>query len=116
MSPELTPFVEAAYNSVHTRAPWVTHDAFVKFVEQSEVHPVEVEGRAVGAIVVNGPEIHACVDPEAHGLWYTKRAARLLSGVIEKNGYARTSATTEEGVKFVRRLGFEPVGDHWEKG
>ncbi len=110
----MTP-IEAAFQSVAPRAPSVTLEQFTKHASACEVYPVTVEGKTAGAILVNGPEVHACVLPWARGLWFNRAAMRVLDRVISVCGYARTKATTAEGEQFVTRLGFERRGEWFVK-
>jgi hypothetical protein len=71
-----------------------------------EVHPVLVDHTVVGAVLIFGPEIHACIS-DGYGRWLTKGILRnTLWGVLDEYGYATTSATTPAGEQFVKRLGF----------
>lgn len=101
-----------AARSVIARAPWVTPGAFSSAADGAECVPVEVDGRCVGAILVRGSEIHACIDPAGHGRWCGKPALRLLARVIAEHGRATTRvlATATAGLHFVARMGFKPVG------
>ena len=108
--------VEAAYNSASDRMPGVSLEEFAKALESSDVHPVCVRGKCVGAVIVNGCEIHACILESARGLWFGRKQAQILSAVLQKHGVAATRATTEHGVKFVQRLGFRQFGSLWLKG
>lgn len=107
--------LQAAFDSIRKRAPGVTPDAFVAAAAWCDVHPVTVDGAVVGAVLVKGPEIHACVAESARGRWLTRRVLGILRGVIEQHGKAITRATTQEGAAFVKRLGFLPVGGLWIK-
>ena len=107
--------IMAAFESVKSRAPELQFDVFEAYVSDAEVHPVSVDSKPVGAVIVKGAEIHACVLPEARGLWFTRRLLAVLRDVIAKHGYAVTSATTPDGVAFVRRLGFTQDSDRWVK-
>ena len=102
----------AAWRSVLPRFE-IEFDDFCQSLSGWDCHPVHVDGAVVGAILVNGPEIHACVIPEVAGRWMSRSALRVLNDVIDKNGYARTTATTDKGREFVERLGFELVGDEY---
>ena len=77
-----------------------------------ECHDVTVDGRDVGAILVIGPEIHACILPEGFGRWCNRRAVRILNDVIRRHGYATTSVAegNEDGARFVERFGFRLTG------
>lgn len=107
--------LRVAYESAEARMPGVSFDAFARAMDGAEVHPVKVAGECVGAVIVKGNEIHACVLPKASGRWFTRREARVLNDVIERYGFAQTSATTPAGVEFVRRLGFTRCGEIWKK-
>lgn len=103
-----------AYLSAQDRLDGLTFAEFARALSKAEVHPVNVDGECVGALIVDGPEIHACVNG-CKGLWVTRREVRILNGVIAKHGYAVTTATTSEGRQFVQRLGFKPFGGKWIK-
>lgn len=95
-----------AYESAAPRLDGMSFDAFLSGVAGFEVHPVLARGQLAGAVLVRGPEIHACVLPWARGRWFGRAEAALLNRVIDCHGAATTSATTEEGRLFVERLGF----------
>lgn len=108
----MTP-LEAAYLSIRDR--WDgTFEQFNQATAGWEVHPVFIGGEAVGAILVDGPEIHACI-ALGYGRWFRKEQARILNAVIEQHGYAQTHATTQAGIDFVLRLGFEPHGNAYRR-
>jgi NAD(P)H-nitrite reductase large subunit len=102
-----------AYQAASPRMPGVLLPDFLKAMEGAKVTPVHVDGKCMGAIIARGNEIHASVLPEAKGRWMTKQALRVLLDVIKEHGMATTYATTDEGVRFVKRLGFIPVADKW---
>ena len=108
--------VKAAYNSASARMPGVSLDDFASAVEKADVHPVCVRGECVGAVIVIGCEIHACILESARGLWFGRKHAQILRAVLQKYGVAATRATTEQGVQFVQRLGFRQFGSLWLKG
>lgn len=107
--------IAAAYESARDRMPGVSLEQFRSFAAGCEVHEVCVAGEVAGAIIVRGPEIHACVMPWACGRWMNKRALQVLRSVIERHGRAVTSATTDAGRAFVLRLGFVQRGAEWVK-
>lgn len=107
--------IEAAYLSAADRLQGIGVDEFARRVASMDVHPVDVDGRPAGAVIVCGNEVHACVLPEFKGRWFGRRMLVILRCVIEKHGKAITSATTEEGRRFVERLGFKQEGDDWVK-
>lgn len=100
--------LEDAYESAKGRLGGMTFDEFKQALEGWTVH--DLNG---GAILVNGPEIHVCIVERAKGMWATKRHFEVLREVVREHGYAQTSATTDEGIRFVQRLGFEREGDKW---
>lgn len=108
--------VKAAYRSAEGRLGGMPFDAFCDAVAGFDVMPVTRRGQVIGAVFVKGPEIHACIDPIFRGLWLGKREFRLLCDVIARHGFAQTSASTEDGRRFVRRLGFvEGQNGRWVK-
>lgn len=108
--------LQTALESIQTRAPMT--------LEQLQalnpvVHDVFVDGEDVGAVLVVGPEIHACIK-SGFGRWLHKKQLRILADVMDAYGYATTATTTQEGEAFVERLGFDLVGigdgvKHWRK-
>ena len=108
----MNPHLLKAYESLKDRAPGLTLDDFLKMAEGWDVHPVDVAGEPVGAVMLCGPEVHACIVPKARGLWCSKRMLRLLDEVIERHGHAltRVGRGSSEGHEFVSRLGFVAFG------
>ena len=109
----MTP-IEAAWLSLVDRFP-VSFEVFSAACEAVEVFPVVVDAELAGALLVKGAEIHACILPQFKGRWLTRKELRVMDAVIEKHGYAQTSATTAEGEYFVKRLGFEQHGDTFRR-
>jgi hypothetical protein len=95
-----------AYESARDRMPGVTFEQFAAEVAGFDVHPVKARGRLCGAILVRGNEMHPCVMPWAFGYWFGRAEAALLNQIIDTHGEATTTATTEEGRRFIERLGF----------
>jgi formylglycine-generating enzyme required for sulfatase activity len=106
--------LHAAWLSLVDRFP-ITYKQFQDFASDCEVNEVYVDGLPAGALIVKGPEIHACILPEFKGRWLTRKELRIMNSVIEKHGYAQTSATTPEGAFFVERLGFEKHGESYRR-
>lgn len=103
----------AAYESAKTRFPaGFSFSDFEKMAEGWEVFPVLVGGDVVGAVLRNGPELHACIKPEGFKRWMGKAQIRLIEETIEKHGYAltRVQQGNEIGAVFVKRLGFKASG------
>jgi hypothetical protein len=99
----------AAWESTRSRADW----SFAEFCELTngwDCHAVTVDGQIAGAVMVKGPEIHACILPAFKGRWMSKAMLRILRGVVAEHGMAITHATTHEGARFVERLGFRLEG------
>lgn len=109
----ITP-LQAAWLSMVDRLP-ITYKQFTDSLEGWTVNPVTVKGATAGALLVKGPELHACILPEFKGLWLSRKELRIMNEVIEKHGYAETSATTDEGAYFVGRLGFIQHGDKYRR-
>jgi hypothetical protein len=107
--------ITAAYMSAQARMGAVTLDEFRAAVKDCAVHPVSVQGKIAGAVIVNGAEVHACILPWAHKRWFGRGQARILNDIIAKHGYATTSATTAAGREFVERLGFKRAGQGYRK-
>ena len=104
-----------AFKSIACRVPGLRWLEFDAAVNRCDVHPVVVDGSIAGAVLVDGPELHACVMPWAIGRWMRKTHLKLIDGVIAKHGKAVTSATTDAGKQFVLRLGFVPDGGKYVK-
>lgn len=96
----------AAWQSTRARRDW-SFDEFLSLTNEWTVHPIIVRGVIAGAVMQNGPELHACVLPEFFGIWMSKRFVRLIDEVIGTYGCAVTYCKTKEGVDFVKRLGFD---------
>lgn len=107
--------IAAAYESAVDRLGGMTLEEFRGAMAKCRVYPVRVDGKIAGAIVADGNELHACILPWAHGLWFSRTAARILNDVIARYGYAKTQATTMAGKEFVERLGFVFRGDCYVK-
>jgi hypothetical protein len=92
----------------------VSFDQFKRSIADWEIHPVTLDDESIGAVLVNGPEVHACING-GYGRWVRRAQLRILHRVMEKHGYAQTHATTEAGREFVDRLGFKPYGDAFRR-
>lgn len=104
--------VAAAYEAIAPRVDF-SHGEFAAATAHWKVYPVNLAGQCYGAVMVNGPEIHACVQAHARRRWVNRRLLGVLRDVVKHNGLAVTSATTVEGEQFVRRLGFVKEGEKW---
>lgn len=106
--------IRAAFDSASDRMPGVSLDQFRAATADCAVTPVRVDGRIVGAILVSGAEVHACIRPEGFRRWVSKRLMRVLDSVVATHGYAVTRVRESNGAAlgFVRRLGFLTVIDN----
>jgi GNAT superfamily N-acetyltransferase len=104
----------AAWESVRGR--WnIEFDEFAELTKDWVVEPVVVDGKEAGAVLINGVEMHACILPFAQCRWFGKRMYRLINEVIDKHGYAQTHATTQDGIRFIERLGFKKHGESYRR-
>jgi len=105
--------LHAAYVSLEHRAE-ITFDQFRDAVAGWEIVPVTVGGELAGAVLINGPELHACILPAFFGRWLTRAVLRrTLHQVLARHGYAltRTTSGNDTGHAFVARLGFHKIFD-----
>lgn len=103
--------LEIAYLSICARCD-VPRDIFFRFFENWETYPVYVEGLQVGSILMDGPEIHACILPNGFGRWFTKKVYRdVFLCRLKIYGKLITSVSTNNSIgnQFVKRLGFRAV-------
>ena len=107
----MSPYLHAAWESVAQRSP-ITFDDFLSEFAGADAYPVSVDGKPVGAVIVVGPEVHACISG-GYGRWFKREHFLILRALIEVYGYAQTRVTTPAGEAFVRRLGFVPCGEVW---
>jgi hypothetical protein len=89
----------------------ITYEQFKEDTKDFEVTPVYYRNKVIGAMLVSGNNVHACIKPEYKGKWFGRVALRVISNIVEKYGEAITSATTEDGIKIVEALGFIKDGD-----
>lgn len=109
----MTP-LEAAYASLSERTS-IGWEEFLAFARDWDVVPVWLGGRLAGAVLIKGPEIHACILPWAHRRWLGRWALVLVNRLIDEHGYVQTHAATEAGKQFVARMGFLPHGDGYRR-
>lgn len=86
-------------------APHYTQAEFLASLANWECFPVRVDGEIVGAVLRNGPELHACIEQRGRGRWAGKWVYRLIQDTKKLWGFVATRADGV-GVEFVRRLGF----------
>lgn len=105
--------LEAAYESAKDRMR-LTREGFMETFCGWQVRPVKVRGKVVGAVLIGGNQIHACIKPEGFKRWLTKGVLQdTLWAVLAKHGRAITSVAkdNEIGHTFVAGLGFKPVSE-----
>lgn len=105
--------LEAAYESAKERMH-LSRDDFMATFGTWRVRPVKVRGELVGAVLVGGNQIHACIKPRGFRRWLTKGVLKdTLLAVITEHGRAITSVSkdNEIGHRFVAGLGFKPVSE-----
>lgn len=106
--------IRASWESLADRAN-IDYSNFYEFAKTCDIYPIEVAREVVGGMFVHDKDVHVCVLPKAIGKWSRKCHLRILQSVIDKHGYAQTSATTQAGVDFVEKLGFVKFGDVYRK-
>jgi hypothetical protein len=104
--------IYAAWQSLSNRSN-VTYIEFIEFAKSCDVYSVLCNNVIAGAVLVIGPDIHACILPFAKGKWMNRKHLRIINAIIDKHGYAQTSATTDDGKDFVTRLGFVQDGSNF---
>jgi hypothetical protein len=104
--------INAAWQSLSERCS-ITHTEFLQFAKKCDVYSVICNNVIAGAVLVIGPNIHACILPFAKGKWMNRKHLRIINAIIDKHGYAQTSATTDDGKYFVTRLGFIQDGSNF---
>ena len=105
----MTP-LQAAYTSAADRL-CMSFEEFEEAAKGFVCAPVEINGQLAGAVLIDGPMVHACILPEMFGRWVRKgQMRRVLGPIIEKYGFVLTSVKTGNtvGDSFVKRFGFEP--------
>ncbi len=102
--------LRTAWESVNERHP-CSFEEFAASAKGAQVIDIFYKGKDVGAFLILGPEIHACVKSEAHGAWFKRAGFAVIQQVIDRHGYAQTRMTAGNatGDKFVTRLGFVRV-------
>ena len=106
----ITEALDAAFDSASARLGGTTRAQFLAALKDFVCHPIEVNGKVEGAVLVDGPIIHACIKPAAFSKWLTRsRLETILLPIVDTHGYAETAcaANNREGLFFVRRLGFK---------
>lgn len=101
--------LQAAFDSMQTRLPsFVSYSLFKRLTKEWEVYPVKVNKIIIGALLIDGAEIHACIKPEGFNYWFNKAMLTILNNIIKEYGFAltRVAEGNEVGIAFVERLGF----------
>lgn len=96
---------------------------FERAMARFEFVPVRVAGEMVGAILRDGPELHAAVLEHARGRWVSRAVLRSVVDTVQRHGYAKTAVMNEHemGHEFARRMGFAEIAKdgvmtHYRKG
>lgn len=105
--------IECAYEATKDRLRGMSLAEFTRALDTADIHPVTLGNQCVGAVVQFGNELHACVLSFAKGRWFKRDHFALVRTVLNDHGEVVTSATTPEGERFVRRLGFKQEGEKW---
>lgn len=106
----------AAYESAEGRLRGMSFTEFLQAISNWDVLPVKVDGEIVGAVLMNGPEIHACIKPKGFKKWLTKSVLRkTVYRLVKEHGKAVTRVEEGNvlGEHFVSRLGFKKEGQEW---
>lgn len=97
---------------------WQFHDSygFDEFVADTsgwEFWPVVVGGELAGAMLVKGPEIHACILPRFFGRWASPSMYRRVLEHKKQHGRLVTTVNVDHdaGREFVERFGFTMTGN-----
>ncbi len=93
----------------------MSYEEFKQAIFEFEITPIHVNGEPAGALLVKDADVHACVLRKFKGRWFTRRVFGILNRLVEKHGYAQTSATTKDGEAFVQRLGFTKHGNEFRR-
>lgn len=98
-----------AHASLNGRSS-ISFEEFLLYFHDWKCVPVNVESKPVGALLMNGTEIHACIS-NGYGRWGSKSLLRELDAIKKQHGKATTSVATGNkiGEAFVERLGFNKV-------
>ena len=90
-----------AWQSTTQRSDW-SYDEFCEITKDWNVFPVKG-----GAVLTNGPQIHACIFPNS----LSKKALKVLYTVLQEYGEAITSTKigNKTGETFVSKLGFKKI-------
>jgi hypothetical protein len=106
---ERTELVERLILAMGERLPGMSPADLAARLDGWELH------EAAGAVVMRrGAEMHVAALPEARGRWASSTQARkLIRETFDRFGVVTTAVMKDHqpGHTFVRRLGFEPVGD-----
>jgi hypothetical protein len=105
--------LQAAYEAAAPRTT-ATFEQFCAAVVGWDAVPVTVGDALAGAVLIKGPELHACILPAFFGRWLTRAVLRqTLHQVLARHGYALTRTTSGNAIghAFVARLGFHKISD-----
>ena len=103
---------QVAFEAVKDRLPsGFSFEQFLSKVTRFSFIPVKLKGKVVGAIMADGPEVHAAILPEAHNRWFNRTTIRWLNHRLSKFGKLVTKVLDDHtmGHEFAVRLGFRAV-------
>ena len=103
---------ETLLSALQDRAPRITPQEMAKRLRGWQFF--DCGGAVVMALE---DEVHVAAPPERRGLWLKRADIReVLGGILARFGRARTSVMQDNsaGHMFVRRFGFERIGERGE--
>lgn len=106
-----TPITEIVYDVIKHRIPGIGLSDFECIFARFTFHPVQHAGETVGAILQDGPEMHAVIQPEFRGRWAGKPELALLHSALDEYGEVLSAVMNEhaQGHRFAHRLGFQEI-------
>ena len=94
------------YNEVSKQVP-ITRPEYEKTLVGWDVSPINIGGEDIGAMMLQGTEIHICIPKQKALLHARKIIKKCLVENIQKYGYLTTISLKDSGITmFLERLGF----------
>ena len=86
---------------------------FIGDLADWDAWPVIVGGELAGAVLVKGPEMHACILPRFFGRWASPSMYRRVLEHKKQHGRLVTTVNVDHdaGREFVERFGFTMTGN-----
>ncbi len=100
--------IEAGWQAYAERVPGF-RDAYLKAAQDWDVSAVCADSEVIGALFSRRGVIHLGIKPEWRGRWASRRVIREML----KHG-SQTTLMDGEDDAFVRRIGFQKIGDKYE--